>query len=493
MSQGLTQQPVMGNANSSTMPRADDPRRSGSFQPAQRYRKPRKLTRGASSNTKIINAQVRRMRRDIKGLKRERGQYQVQIKNLNEELDDYVEMNSDLKDQVSGLQDGLRRQYRTQSDFKHQIRRLKDERTGVTNDQQRNPDDWVLEKENLIETVNKRLKSKNDKIKDLSCELKAKDAASEDEKTQIHKLQNQIYELKKSITTAGVLPHQVTDKTIQERMNFLGLAVRDWVLASFREGQLKALGQGWSEGTQCIALEAVPRISELDNKWKVAICQAVAMRAICRVFKAKGYFGLPSTGPLAGVEAFANHIEESSNFPKWRALTYGSIKDMSNKEGINEDTNRELTELGDVTVNSLSELMGVDVTERRVKKLFKIMNDAVALSHDLKIQRSTYSVEWPPRFDNQETEFDPDSMELDNGGERDNALQKTVILATLPAVFKLGDAHGDNMNVKFNVSKAKVLCARQEEMRVNQQASQDKRNGQNVEMKDTMVKNEHCE
>lgn len=272
-------------------------------------------------------------------------------------------------------------------------------------------------------------------------------------------LQRQLYELKRSISTATRIEHQVSDSTLAQEIANLHHELQNFIVNAFRRVKLVKTPEELCERLERIAAPSKldhlkPVFADFEPSLKLACLQATAICHIMEVFDEPLLFGLPNRGEWR--ENLRRTVETlpsilcSSTFNKWRYLTLDAVRQS---EGIEQSVQAAVTRLCEMTCDTLSSLTDVEDLGARASSLSAIVMRAARLSHLFRVQRAQYEFVLPVSG----TLFDSNLME-DDTLEGESSAERTIRCATFPSVIKHGDENGDNAHLLNVVVKAKVLC-----------------------------------
>ncbi|KAK5120268.1 hypothetical protein LTR85_006474 [Meristemomyces frigidus] len=269
-------------------------------------------------------------------------------------------------------------------------------------------------------------------------------------------LQQQLSDLKRSISTSTRMDNQVTDSTFAQEMGVLHHELQNWIVNNFRRvkaevapSELSSRLDGIVDDKQAELLKQI--YAMFDPPAKLAIYQATAVVFLMDIFTERLLYGLPSEQEWCRhiLQAAENleHQLTSMAYNKWRAATLEAIQ---HSEGFDALVQTAVTRMTATMVSVLSKLTE---SEPNASGLANVVKRAVSLAHLLRLQRARYDLYLPSPTDS----FDPATME-DDSDRSEGRPGSAVRCAIFPAVLKIGDEYGDNVHLRNVIVKAKVLC-----------------------------------
>ena len=137
-------------------------------------------------------------------------------------------------------------------------------------------------------------------------------------------------------------------------------------------------------------------------------------------------------------------------YNRWRASTFGALRQS---EGIKEPIESAAAGIAEMICITLMAITEVEDSETRLTSLKTIVHRAISLAHLIRVQQAQYQFILPAPDD----PFDANVMDdISDDGEAES--ERTVRCATFPAIVKLSDEEGDQLEEMNVVVKAKVLC-----------------------------------
>lgn len=273
-------------------------------------------------------------------------------------------------------------------------------------------------------------------------------------------LQQQLSEMKRSISTSTRIDSEVTDSTLTQEMEVLHHEIQNWIVNNFRRAKTdissEELCARLDKVTESEQLEALkPVYAAFNPGMKLAIYQATAMAYLIEIFDAPLLYGLPADQDwrkrlrqaFDSLPAFLSAVA----YNKWRSVTLDLVRQSPETTQWIDAAALGMTELICIALSTLTEVEGNDA--RRVS-LNSIVRRAISLAHLFRVQRAQYEFSLPtPGADFNRATMDGLSADVEaQPGSR-------VVCATFPSVVKLGDAQGDNMHLRNVVLKAKTICS----------------------------------
>ncbi|KAI7215238.1 hypothetical protein KC333_g5560 [Hortaea werneckii] len=276
---------------------------------------------------------------------------------------------------------------------------------------------------------------------------------------EVHLLQQQLAELKKTISTSTRMSSSVTDSTFAQEMGILHHELQNWIVLNFRRAKMDVAPNELCnrlEGTgdfECVAwLQQILRV--FDPSAKLAFLQCVATVFLMDVFCAELVFGLNDgeqwcADLLKAAESMQRPLG-SQAYGKWRAATVEAVCQSAVFQDHLQKANESVAES---ICHSLHKLTEIDAGEGGKTSLIGIIKRAASLAHLFSFQQAQYQFLLP----NPGTPFDAEKMEdIAEDGEK---LSSSVIsCVTFPFIIKNGDECGENTHLRNVIMKSRVLC-----------------------------------
>jgi len=143
---------------------------------------------------------------------------------------------------------------------------------------------------------------------------------------------------------------------------------------------------------------------------------------------------------------------------QWRSTTLAIIR----KEAA-EKLKAETTAVLEFVVKTVNDIMrsicDIQPSEPRDQSLCVLVNNAIELSRQLRVQRAVFSIIMPSIEGYQRTVFNTKTMEDIGGEDEDTLYEREIRCVTFPGLIKSGDENGEKGHLKNVVSKMRVLCA----------------------------------
>lgn len=334
-----------------------------------------------------------------------------------------------------------------------EIARLRDERDKEQELRQAYEDKCTLMEEE-VEDLQERLKRDSNGP--------AHGKALHAEKTrmdEISSLQQQLLDLKRSISTSTRTDSQVSDSTFAQEMGVLHHELQNWIVNNFRRAKVDVSAEALCSRLEGLAeLKHADLLKQLygtfDAAAKLATCQAIAAIFLTDIFREPLLFGLPVEQAWVGCTVLAieslRDVLTPVPYNRWRAATLDAIRQSETFQNAVQHASMNVVESLSSTLSKLTE---TDVNETGRTSLQSIVRRAVTLANLLRVQLARYDFYLPKPTDS----FDAGMMEDISEGS-DAGPECAVRCATFPAVVKIGDEHGDNIPLRNVILKAKVLC-----------------------------------
>ncbi|CZT17273.1 uncharacterized protein RCC_03107 [Ramularia collo-cygni] len=280
------------------------------------------------------------------------------------------------------------------------------------------------------------------------------------ERGESRSIQRQLYELKRSISTATRIENQVSDSTFAQEFANLHHELQNFIVNTFRRVKLTSTSEELCERLEEVTVVPKQRgylqslFVAFQPAMKLPAFQATAICVLMEAFEDPLLFGLPNQqnwrDDLRETMKTLPSILTPSAFNKWRYLTLDAVRQSV---GIEQAVHSAASQLSDMICVTLSALTDMKDLGTRASSLNTIVMRAVQLSHLFRVQRAQYEFFLPAPG----APFQPDLME-DCAVDADSSSQRTVWYATFPSVIKHGDEDGNDMLLSNVVVKAKVIC-----------------------------------
>lgn len=278
---------------------------------------------------------------------------------------------------------------------------------------------------------------------------------------EVHSLQRQLFELKRSIAVGTRIDNQVSDTSFAQQVQDLYHSSRDWTINNFRRAKLDFTPAEMTVKLEQIADHGLrerlrPLYQQYDAALKLPILHATMVYCLLEVFDEPFLYGLPAE------QEWCRDIRKASTtlldtlspsaHNKWRSITLDALRQS---QGIDEWIERASSNLAGRTCTTLDVVTGIEDenSQARVSSLKAILKRAISLAHLFRVQRPRYEFQMPTPG----TTFLPEDME-DTSVDADHPISPSVRFAMFPSVSKFGGESGDSAQASSIVVKAKVLC-----------------------------------
>lgn len=287
--------------------------------------------------------------------------------------------------------------------------------------------------------------------------------ASSAQSDEVHLLQQQLAELKKTISTSTRMSSSVTDSTFAQEMGVLHHELQNWIVLNFRRAKMDAAPnelcnrlEGTGDFERVAWLQQVFRV--FDPTAKLAFLQCVATVSLMDVFCAELFFGLNKGEQwCADLLKAADSMQKtlgSVAYAKWRAATVEAV----GQNAVFQDLlQKAIEDAAESICHSLYKLTEIDVGEGGKTSLIGIIKRAASLAHLFSFQQAQYQFLRP----NPGTPFDAETME-DIAEDGDELSSSVVSCVTFPSIIKHGDECGDNSHLRNVIMRSRVLCRKVE-------------------------------
>ncbi|KAI7179618.1 hypothetical protein KC316_g6979 [Hortaea werneckii] len=276
---------------------------------------------------------------------------------------------------------------------------------------------------------------------------------------EVHLLQQQLAELKKTISTSTRMSSSVTDSTFAQEMGVLHHELQNWIVLNFRRAKMDVAPnelcnrlEGTGDFERVAWLQQIFRV--FDPSAKLAFLQCVATVFLMDVFCAELVFGLNEGEQWCAVLLKADDSMQktlgSQAYSKWRAATVEAV----GQSAVFQDHLQKANEgVADSICHSLHKLTEIDAGEGGKASLIGIIKRAASLAHLFSFQQAQYQFILP----NPGTPFDAETME-DIAQDGEELSSSVISCVTFPFIIKNGDECGDNTHLRNVIMKSRVLC-----------------------------------
>ena len=271
-------------------------------------------------------------------------------------------------------------------------------------------------------------------------------------------LQRQLADLKRSVSASTRTSPQVSDTTIRQEIDVLQHEIQNWVVNNFRRMKIEA-----SPNEICDKLEKVAEAKQLDclrpiyqtfsQSAKLPIYQATVTCYVMEIFDEPFLFGLQGERDWARrLKQAAEGLQltlDAGTYNRWRSSTFDALRQS---ESIKEPLEKATTGIAEMICITLQAITEVEESEARFSSLKSIVHRAISLAHLIRVQQAQYQFVLPHANER----FNAISME--DISDIEGEVERTVRCATFPAIAKLTDEDGDQLDAMNVVVKARVLC-----------------------------------
>lgn len=280
-------------------------------------------------------------------------------------------------------------------------------------------------------------------------------------------LQNQLYELKRGISTSTRIENEVSDSTFKEQFQHLYHETSNWVVNHFRKVKVEKTADEMCKLLETIAESKQaeylkPVFQNFDSTIKLAALQATAVCYMIEIFDEALLYGLPRQQEWRrSIKKAAETLPcvlSPAMFNKWRSMTTDVIRQSESDEIKTslESASKSMAEMICITLSTLTE---AEESASRVSSLQAIIKRAISLSHLFRVQRARYEFRLPPPGTAFVAETMEDSYFADGDVSDSGPAQRFIRCSTFPSVVKLGDGSGASSEQSNVVVKAIVVCA----------------------------------
>uniref|UniRef100_L2GH53 Involucrin repeat protein n=1 Tax=Colletotrichum fructicola (strain Nara gc5) TaxID=1213859 RepID=L2GH53_COLFN len=290
-------------------------------------------------------------------------------------------------------------------------------------------------------------------------EAEHRDADRDASRREVGELRAQVRGLKEFVSTSTRTNGQTSDEVFCEGMMRLGNGLQNWIIVHFRRAKLDVAAA--SEDVRDELGRLVPMYADLETSAKVHMLQSIVSRILMDVIFENCFFGLPKEQAdkfRAMEETLSSYVDDAEAVNNWRSSTLALFQREAETKMQAETA--ASTDAVIARVNGiLDAVTDAKATEARDTPLRTLVGSAVDLSRQLAVQKAVFRIHMPDIVPDQETKFDPATME-DIGGEDEEALSgRNISCVTFPGVIKRGDENGGHMQYQNIIAKARVLCS----------------------------------
>lgn len=275
----------------------------------------------------------------------------------------------------------------------------------------------------------------------------------------------QLLSLKSSISSLTRSESQATDAALVDEFEQLANRIREWVITNFRKAKMD-VHSGDLPSETVKALQALTvRYAEIESPNRLALYQALVTSAMMQIFDASVVAGLPKTGLLGTLCAFAQGKNDTSiEYREWRRATIRMVDvDRHLADALREGRDEVLHRIAKRIANLLYTLTCFSLSPHAQAALMSILQTAACLQRTLALQKARY---WATflrvtnehsalKFDEQKMEAVNDTIE-DDGDMMDQ--ERQIFFSVFPSLEKSGDEWGEHVDVSNVLVKARVCC-----------------------------------
>ncbi|KAI9836015.1 MAG: hypothetical protein M1837_003533 [Sclerophora amabilis] len=284
--------------------------------------------------------------------------------------------------------------------------------------------------------------------------------AKQDLENLVLEYRQQISGLKHDISTSTRMHGQVTDDELRDRIYVLGHDLQNWIINKFRRAKIEPDREKLPEIIKDDIIAFAPSYKSMATVSKFDTINAIVSGILVYDVLKCYFFGMEENrvDTFQIVESYLNMMLNPVHINRLRGTTLALIME-SNPDFINDHKNKLAAQVEDRINNILAGMTGASSPSKvRDKTLRSIIDQAVVLSQTFRVQHAQFTVEIPSTDPALPAAFDPAIMEDIKAGEEDDLMGRPILGVTFPAVFKAGDANGENLHLKNVIVKAKVLC-----------------------------------
>ncbi|THW38108.1 hypothetical protein D6D21_07957 [Aureobasidium pullulans] len=353
----------------------------------------------------------------------------------------------------SGAWEGRLRQrgFQTDQHLQQEYEKLKE-----YSDKLENKLGWYKEDNDGLRQMSLRAREEKSNYK---AEITQKDLEINQKNSEIHELEEEILQYKRTISVNNRLDKQMSDTSIQGKMDALVYALRDWALAAVRQEKLEIKPR--PEHALWL-VRVVPNFEDQSLSSRVHVLMATLSGAL-ETFVEEGHvFGYALGGHIGAAADLHTFMKgESENIPgaayqkkkQWVTLTNEILSQDDTFAG--EAAESMFEKLASRCQDAVSSSCGKRISSTLDAKLKTAIQPHMAILQALHFQEMEYKLSLPRFFaDGRKLSFNPKHMEDVNGEEEGD-----IEACLFPAVIKRDAGSGDEDTAWIAVSKAKVQVA----------------------------------
>ena len=432
------------NRTKSTSSTSSSPNRSGMRSTSSKFaRLKAAFEQGPSVVTAIDGVKRRHVssERSNDGFNERKKEYEAQIGQLKDELEKEKELRVAFEEKVTSLEedvDDLNSRLEKVTSLEEEIDDLKTQLEEREGEHEETITQMKVEAESQLDMMASEARSREDEISNL---------------------QKQLSDLKRSVSTSTRTSPQVSDSTFREEFELLQHEVQNWVVNNFRRAKIEV-----SADELCTKIEKVTEPQQLeqllpiyeafDSLVKLPIFQATVACYMMEIFDEPFLFGLQGQRDwgkrLKQAAEGLRSVLDAGVYNRWRASTFDALRQA---EGIKEPVESAATGISEMICIALIAITEAEDSEARLNSLKAIIHRAISLAHLIRVQQAQYHFVLPASGGG----FDAITMD-DISDHVDTEIERTVRCATFPAIIKLKDEDGEELDERNVVAKAKVLC-----------------------------------
>lgn len=275
---------------------------------------------------------------------------------------------------------------------------------------------------------------------------------------EISRLRSQVKGLKDFVSTNARTEAQVSDEVLGDMMQRLGNELQNWAIQNFRKAKIDL--QKSREQTRDALQLLVPTYESQITTGKIHLIQSLVSRIIHDSIFASYFVGLPAerAAELQSTEKYLLSVTRSNGtVNQWRASTLVVLRNSADEVQSGIDA---VVSILNAQINGiLGDITDTSATDARNQGLRALLHNAIELARLLRVQKAVFRSYMPVIEAHQINMFEGERMEDVGGEDEDSLASREIRCVTFPGMIKEGNEHGEQLQMRNVISKARVLCA----------------------------------
>ncbi|KAF2847783.1 hypothetical protein T440DRAFT_557238 [Plenodomus tracheiphilus IPT5] len=281
----------------------------------------------------------------------------------------------------------------------------------------------------------------------------------------------QLISLKKSISSLTRMDSQATDSDLTEAFSQLFDRIRDWVVSNFRRSRLDF--DNVPHDTLSVLRGILPSSMKVTGVDKIALYQAIVSHFCMRILEEPLLVGIPVPEALhlpdsASLGAFRRCDQDlqggGSVYHEWQRATIRAIEQSHVRDVVQQFRDDLLHQIAGDIGHVLFTMTSISLTLKAKSALVSILGTAVEMQRTLALQKAHYRVLLFHREDGELLKLDCQRMEVVNDFDRDAedydiSGNREMLFCVSPCLEKFGDEHGEHMESRNVLFRARVCYA----------------------------------